>query len=84
MKTKRVVVTGVGALTPIGNNLKGTTAVYISPDNSYWSFFKLHGGRHLEASLYFMALGNISRYENESDIWIVRIDQNGNTHNINY
>jgi hypothetical protein len=43
----------------LSSNLKGTTAVYISPDNSYWSFFTLNGGRHLEASLYFMALGKL-------------------------
>ena len=43
----------------LSSNLKGTTAVYISPDNSYWSFFTLNGGRYLEASLYFMALGKL-------------------------
>ena len=43
----------------LSSNLKGTTAVYISPDNSYWSFFKLTGKKYLEASLYFMALGKL-------------------------
>ena len=45
----------------LSSNLKGTTAVYISPDNSYWSFFKLiDGGRaHMKGSLYFMALGKL-------------------------
>ena len=41
----------------LSSNLKGTTAVYISPDNSYWSFFKLGGS--YKASLYFMALGKL-------------------------
>ena len=43
----------------LSSNLKGTTAVYISPDNSYWSFFKLNGGSYNKASLYFMALGKL-------------------------
>ena len=42
----------------LSSNLKGITAVYISPDNSYWSFFKL-GGSYNKASLYFMALGKL-------------------------
>ena len=43
----------------MSSNLKGTTAVYISPDNSYWSFFKLNDGNYMKASLYFMALGKL-------------------------
>ena len=43
----------------LSSNLKGTTAVYISPDDSYWSFFKLIDGRYIKASLYFMALGKL-------------------------
>ena len=44
----------------LSSNLKGTTAVYISPDNSYWSFFKLIDGRaYMKGSLYFMALGKL-------------------------
>ena len=43
----------------LSSNLKGTTAVYISPDNSYWSFFKLIDGRYIKGSLYFMALGKL-------------------------
>jgi hypothetical protein len=44
----------------LSSNLKGTTAVYITPDNSYWSFFKFNGGTYLwKASLYFMALGKL-------------------------
>jgi len=46
----------------LSSNLKGTTAVYISPDNSYWSFFKYNEGAgtaDIKASLYFMALGKL-------------------------
>ena len=43
----------------LSSNLKGTTAVYISPDNSYWSFFKRGNRYYFKASLYFMALGKL-------------------------
>ena len=43
----------------LSSNLKGTTAVYISPDNSYWSFFKRGKRHYFKASLYFMALGKL-------------------------
>jgi len=46
----------------LSSNLKGATAVYISPDNSYWSFFKYNSRKdiaEIRASLYFMALGKL-------------------------
>ena len=43
----------------LSSNLKGTTAVYISPDNSYWSFFDHVDPYYVKASLYFMALGKL-------------------------
>ena len=43
----------------LSSNLKGITAVYISPDNSYWSFFDRGDPYYVKASLYFMALGKL-------------------------
>ena len=44
----------------LSSNLKGSTAVYISPDNPYWKFFNIGGDPYyVKASLYFMALGKL-------------------------
>ena len=46
----------------ISLKLNGTTAIYISPKNQYWSFFQYKEGvvtADIKSSLYFMALGKM-------------------------
>ena len=46
----------------LSSNLNGVTAVYISPNNPYWSFFRYNEGivtSDIKASLYFMAVGKL-------------------------
>ena len=46
----------------LSSNLNGVTAVYIYPNNPYWSFFQYNEGivtSDIKASLYFMAIGKL-------------------------
>ena len=46
----------------VSSNLNGVSAVYIPPNNPYWSFFQYNEGAvtsDIKSSLYFMAIGKL-------------------------